>query len=396
MSLATNDLLLSVVIPTKNRYETLNILVESLLQWKETRFEVVVQDNSNDNSPFLPILNRYNGDERLKYYHTTTELSAIGNCDLAVSNAKGKYLCFIGDDDGIVEQSIIACEWMQTNNVDVLGCKKAGYTWPDMEHAVSINKMLNGTLQCYPFSGTLQTIDPETEYRKVLKSGGQQLYNIPRLYHGFVSRKVLDALYKHTGTYFPGPVPDMSNAVGLVPFVSKQYHTDIPLVISGHSKKSMSGRNSVRQHQGEIKNEKSIPQDAHKVWSKEVPLYWSAPTIWAEAAIKATERVGRKDDLKDFNYRNLFANCFAFSNWQYYKRIFEAMKYHQTGFKYSVDLILTGFLLVGITFERAKNLFLKIVSIKKTDNYHLDNIQEVMNFVEEKIQNDNVMGIFKK
>ena len=396
VSLESNELILSIVIPTKNRYDTLNILVQTILNWGEIGYEVIVQDNSKDNSLFLPILNQYKGDKRLKYYHTQRELSAIENCDLAAINANGKFLCFIGDDDGIVEQSIIACKWMENNNVDVLCCKKAGYIWPDMEYAININKTYNGKLQFYPIRGILLSIDAEVEYIKVLKSGGQELYNIPRLYHGFVAKKALNALYKKTSSYFPGPVPDMSNAIGLVPFVTKCYYTDIPLVISGHSKKSMSGRNAVRQHQGEVMSEKSIPVEAHKLWSNRVPLYWSVPTIWAEAAIKAVERVGRKDDLIIFNYTKLYAYCFAFSSWRYYIRIFKSMKYNYKGVKYLTQSFLVGFFIFTISCNRAMSLFLKIISINKMNNEdEFGNINEVINFLEIEINKANVMSIFK-
>ena len=45
--------LLSIIIPTKERYEYLEKLVELLITFKENNFEIIVQDNSQDNSKFL-------------------------------------------------------------------------------------------------------------------------------------------------------------------------------------------------------------------------------------------------------------------------------------------------------------------------------------------------------
>ena len=92
---------LSIIIPTKNRYETLFPLIEYLETLDTKEVEVVVQDNSKDNSKAINFLNK-NKLSNVKYYYEPSDLSVIGNSDLAVKNATGKYICFIGDDDGVM------------------------------------------------------------------------------------------------------------------------------------------------------------------------------------------------------------------------------------------------------------------------------------------------------
>jgi glycosyltransferase involved in cell wall biosynthesis len=390
-----SELLLSIIIPTKNRYGTLNILISHLAKWSSQNFEIVIQDNSEDNTLFGDVLKLIKNDKRFQYNYLPLSMSAIENCNLAVKNSRGRYLCFIGDDDGIMEQSIVACEWMDRNKVDVLGCDKAGYTWPDMEHAISINNKFNGLLTINPFKGKLYQINSELELQKVIASGGQSMFRVPRLYHGFVAKSVLDSLHDLSGTYFPGPVPDMSNAVGIVPFVKKYYFTDIPLVVSGQSKNSMSGKNAVRKHQGEIKDEKSIPDRAAVEWSKEVPKYWSAPTIWAEAVIKALVNTNREERLKYFNYNNLYAHCFAFSNWRYYSRVLVAMKSNTDILKYIYAIIQTGILFVKISYGRFKNLLSKLMYTNNIiDSVQKQDIEAVMVFIQDKIEKKSVMDNF--
>ena len=51
-------LLLSIVIPTKNRYDYLCILIKSLLKNQSDEFEIIIQDNSDDNTLFIEFLNK--------------------------------------------------------------------------------------------------------------------------------------------------------------------------------------------------------------------------------------------------------------------------------------------------------------------------------------------------
>ena len=111
--------LLSIIIPTKERYEYLEKLVELLITFKENNFEIIVQDNSQDNSKFLSYLLKLN-DHRVRYFYNKNPLSVIDNCDLAVNNSKGKFICFIGDDDGVLPSIIDCCNWMESQNIDAV------------------------------------------------------------------------------------------------------------------------------------------------------------------------------------------------------------------------------------------------------------------------------------
>jgi glycosyltransferase involved in cell wall biosynthesis len=381
-----SEILLSIIIPTKNRYDTLSVITNYIMSWEQKEFELIIQDNTIDNSAFRQLIKKYANDPRFKYYHEIQELSAIENCDRAVSNTNGHFVCFIGDDDGVTRQSIAACKWMKANDIDALYCERGSYIWPDMEHAISINKKTNGLLTQKLFTNEITKIDPKEELENVIKSGAQNLYNLPRLYHGFVAKNSLNQLYKKTNSYFPGPVPDMSNAIGLAPFLKKCFFIDCPIVISGQSKKSMSGKNAVRQHQGDIRQEKSLPKNTYDIWTPQIPRYWCAPTIWAEAAIKAAERTGQEAVLNNFNYIELYANCIAYSNKRFYPQIYKSMTMGKNSFSRLTILLKVLFAFVLITSNRAINLLKKLLS-NKIDGDRFSNIEEAIIFIESKIGN---------
>jgi glycosyltransferase involved in cell wall biosynthesis len=380
--------ILSIVIPTINRYETLIPLIENLMMWDYDNFEIIINDNSQQNDEFLIFLNGLVYNDKLKYFHIHERLSAIENCDLAISRATGTYVCFIGDDDGLVPQTIDFCIWMKENNIQSMYCNIGLYTWPETGHAVNINKGFNSKLVFSKYSGKLSIVDPRDEMEKLIKSGAQNLFNVPRVYQGIVSKKCLQSLFDNLGTYFPGPVPDMSNAIALNSLVEKHCFIDLPIIISGHSKKSMSGRNSLRLHQGEIRQEESLPNNTLENWSPKIPLFWSAPTIWAEAALKASTKMGMDELFKKFNYARVYANCFAFCDKKFYSRTIKVIFENNGIFEILNIIIKINYYLIEITLKRVLNFSKKyIIGIK---GIYCNDIGEAI------LQTKKVIGNYEK
>ncbi len=352
--------LLSIVVPTKDRYETLAVLVDKVMSWPEQRFELVIQDNSSDNGPFQSRLARYGEDSRLRYLFQPEPVSAIANCDAAVARAQGQFISFIGDDDGILMQAVAAALWMERQGLEALICNVASYTWPDMAHSVAVNRILNGRLIFGAYAASVSKPNAQRELERVFRHGARHMFDMPRLYHSLVSKDALDRLRAATGSCFPGPVPDMANAVALCSIVTRYAYVDMPLVISGQSRKSMSGKNSVRAHQGEIEKEPSLPADAARHWDARVPRYWSGPTIWAEAAIKGAEATGRSDVVATFNFAALYAACLAFNERRYWPRVWAAMRVHGRFAAFAMCPAVAAYF-IGIMVLRAKILLSKFV-----------------------------------
>jgi glycosyltransferase involved in cell wall biosynthesis len=359
--------ILSIIIPTYNRYNTLIPVVNNLLKWESQDFEIIVQDNSSNNDIALSYLLTITNEKRLKYFYTPYRLSAIENCDLAVSNSEGYYVCFIGDDDGIIPEILNICYWLKKNSFDSMCCNVPLYTWTDMEHAISINNAYNGKLVIPKFTGDFEIINPNHELIKLINSGAQNLFKIPRLYQGVVSKNILNELKKIVGTYFPGPVPDMSNAVAISSLIQRHCFIDLPFIIAGHSKNSMSGKNSKRLHQGEIISEKSLDELTASKWSKKIPFFWSAPTIWSEAAIKSLEKMNLYKELEMFNYANVYASCLTYCDTKYYYRIFNAINYNFTFISkiilYSKVLFYINKIITKRIFNLARKIFIGINGI---------------------------------
>jgi glycosyltransferase involved in cell wall biosynthesis len=346
------NIILSIVVPTRNRYDTLLPLLCSLRKWSSHEFEVIVSDNSTDNTEFK-IFIEANSDPRIRYFYQRERLSAVENCDRALKNVEGEYVCFIGDDDGLSLRLLEFCGWMSRHCIDSAYFNASLYTWPETTHAMAINNIYNGKLLTRKYTGSVALIDAKAEYNMVIAAGGQDLFRVPRLYHGLVKTDCLKQLYSSVGTYFPGPVPDMSNAMALSGIVKRHCFVDSPMIISGHSRKSMSGRNLRRDHQGEIRKENSLPSDAAESWHAQVPFFWSGPTIWAQACLEACSRTGNTGNLNRFNFSRLYANCLVFCRYTYIPRVFKSIR---AGRNFREQLLLAPRILYHVLTIASKRL----------------------------------------
>ena len=380
--------LLSIVVPTRNRHATLNIIVAHILGWKSDDFELIVEDNSDDAAAFAPILAQYGRDARLRYNFSDSPRSATENCDAAVLRARGKVVTFIGDDDILLADNLLVCDWMLDQQIDVQICATGAFTWPDMEHAIAINEKFNGMLVRQDILGTNESVDVQRELSALFALGATRLMRVPRLYHALVQRKVLDALYADLGTYFPGPVPDMANAVAISKYTKRCRYTDIPLIISGQSKNSMSGKNSVRKHQGAISAESSLPNETAKAWDKRNPFFWSGATIWSEAALKAAAASGQQKLIEQFSFVWVYASCFAYNAPSYYPLIWKAMRHD--GLAAGISQIpVVAWYVVKIMTQRARTLFGKIFGEIRGD--YFVTVAEAAMHLETKIAESGVM-----
>jgi hypothetical protein len=148
--------------------------------------------------------------------------------------------------------------------------------------------------------------------KHVLGKGATIQSDNPRIYCGIVRRDVLDKVYENTGTYFPGPSPDMASSMALSFFVKKHVIVDDIIVLAGSCPKSGAGMGQQHKHIGRVEEMPWLPQDTAEKWEKEIPKYWTGETIYAESAIKAIRSLHREEELRYMNYAYLYAAFFVF------------------------------------------------------------------------------------
>lgn len=303
-----NTIIVSVVIPTYNRYKYLKGSIDTFASIKSNEIEFVIQDNTKDNTEIVEYLQRIN-DKRIKYFHKSEHISVVDNSDLAIEHSVGEYVIFIGDDDTVCESIIDAAKFCKNNNIDTCISELPGFNWPDMEFKGK-EKQANLFLM-KPVSGKVTKIDTKEQIDFALKYADGIPENMPRIYHGLTSRKCLDNVKNITGTYFPGPSPDMASSLAISFVANKAVYINDYLMVSGYGYKSARGEGNRQKHYGKISEKPWLPKDTETKWNPEIPKIFSGETIIAESLSRCLKAMGKTEYLKQYSYGILYAVFFV-------------------------------------------------------------------------------------
>lgn len=288
--------LLSIIIPTKDRYATLLPVVQALLSYVPGHdYEIVIQDNSTPGQ--IPADLRLNlNDSRIRYFHHSEHMSIVQNTIAAIENASGDYLCFIGDDDLVAPYIIEETLKLRDSGLDCLTHPPAYYWWNNVEF-ITVDRYHHKSAFWLPRSTTPEFLNGPTELEHMLNNGAVSYYRMPRFYHGIVSRRVLQAVYEHTGTFVPGSSPDMALSVALALVTNRYLQSDRPNTVFGASRGSGGGLTAARRHHGRIEDQVHLPKKTIENWDSQLPRYWSEYTIYPQTTQEVLKAFGQPSNL---------------------------------------------------------------------------------------------------
>lgn len=300
-----SNYLLSVIIPTKDRYEYLKECIESLVKLDSSDMEIVIQDNSTNNAKFLEYLSVVKS-KHVKYFYNQNACSQTENYNRAIYNSSGDFIIGLGDDDSITSAAIEVAKLMQKYSIDACNVNMAGYYWPDVfkydfsKPPLSFDKR----------APKLQIVDTKLVLKRYLKTGMQDLKYLPRIYHAILSRQVLIKIKKATGSFCPGASPDMANAVAASFFVEKHLMLRYPVIISGSAFNSAAGKGLRGEHKGDLSNAKQLPSDVEVTWNSKIPKVWLGNTVWPQSALQALSKLGENNLSQKFNFLPMYARIY--------------------------------------------------------------------------------------
>ena len=381
--------LLSIIIPTRNRYIYAEKVVETILSFNMEGCEIVIQDNSDND-----ILKTKFKDEieqnRVVYNYIDGCISFCDNFDLAIRHSNGEYLCIIGDDDMVSSEIIDAVQWAKRNNIEAITSSlKAVYYWPSQEK----NSKTTGKLIMPKYSGKVKSHLVEKDFKTLLKNGGQNYVNlkIPKIYHGIVRKDVFDKVHSLTGRYFGGLSPDIYAATALSCYVEMLVHVDYPLTLSGICDKSGSADSASGKHTGELSDAPHFRGHSNYIWSEKVPKFYSVETIWADTMIHALEDCQANNYLNIFNIEKLSAYC-IFSN-RKFKTIVLDFYYKYTKKQHINNIIATinitkSYIFGPLYYHYFKRVIdrLRLGKVKKING--IENIDKAMGKLQSELNNN--------
>ncbi|MEO0531516.1 MAG: glycosyltransferase, partial [Planctomycetota bacterium] len=285
--------LLSIVMPTKDRADCAIHAIASILRFKDHDFELIVHDNSEEDTLADAIASLQN-DPRLRYFRSREPLSMSQNFERAIDEAAGEYIGALGDDDGVDESVLSVCRWLRNRDIGAMTpTNPVLYYWPGLP--AGDTPATHGRLNIRRFTGETRLADPECGLDLCVRRGATRMEGLPCLYHGVVRRRCLEQVRERTGRWLPGVSPDMAAAVAVASYANRIAIIDYPVFVPGASPRSGAGRGVAKTHQGDLKNERFLDADLVATWPEGIPAFFTGPTMWGAAAVQALRATGRDE-----------------------------------------------------------------------------------------------------
>ncbi len=217
----------SVVIPTRERAETLRFALGSCLDQSFDDYEVIVSDNFSS-APTREVAEAA-GSPRVRYVRTPEPLALSRSWEFAVAHARGEYVLLIGDDDGLLPHALRELDAILTRTgARAVRWDAAFYTWP----AVALPGQ--GNYLRVPMSRSLTARDGGDAIRQAVAF--RDLYTeLPMLYNAAVRRDVLAELRTRTGCVFPHRYPDVYSGLAVAYVAGRFLSAGVPMTVSGLS-----------------------------------------------------------------------------------------------------------------------------------------------------------------
>jgi len=277
--------LLSIIIPTRNRNETILKLLRSLEFFDRDFFQVVVMDNSDQNDLEYKV-NDFNID--IIYRYSSEKLSFVDNFNNALEMATGEYYCFVGDDDAVNIEILDIVKWANANGVKSIQYQKnISYLWPFNDK----NTKSDGKLIIRGNAFISKKINTHKNLKKMFGRGDATYnrYLLNDIYHGIIHKSLIENIKSKTTVLFGGLTPDIYSAISLTIAQEKSFYFSFPFTYHGVSRKSGASDSINGRHTGELKDAPHFYGHSKYEWHEKVPRFYSVETIWADTALHAME-----------------------------------------------------------------------------------------------------------
>lgn len=223
----------SIIIPTRNRYETLKYSILTVLNQGYRNYELIICDNSDEAClPELAQISEQLSDSRVKYCRPDSVLSMTDNWEFAVSKATGNYIIIFGDDDGLVMDSLEYIHAIiQKTKAEIVSWARIEYSWPDRKPAQIANLMI------IPHMSKSGLINSRQFIKKVVHREADYRF-LPMFYNSAVSKNMVALLKAKSGRVFHSACPDIYSGYAFAHLAKQYLSISYPLSINGVSSKS--------------------------------------------------------------------------------------------------------------------------------------------------------------
>ncbi|MDB4928590.1 MAG: hypothetical protein JWM10_1074, partial [Myxococcaceae bacterium] len=222
----------TVVVPTRERCETLGATLRTCLEQDHPGLTVVVSDNASTDET-RAVVESF-ADPRVRYVNTGRRVSMARNWEFALGAVDDdeNYVHYLGDDDGLLPGALRDAETLLAREgARALAWRKVDYVWPNGPDPAWRN------LAIVPLENRLFRYDASAALRDV-RNLWLPYYRCPSLYNSFVDARLLHATRRRGGTFFHSSIPDAYSGYANLSEIPSYLYSTRPFSINGASGKS--------------------------------------------------------------------------------------------------------------------------------------------------------------
>lgn len=220
----------TIIIPTFNRLEVLKYAIETVLAQDFDDFELLISDNCSEDETEKYVRNIK--DDRVVYTRPHDHCCMAKNWEHALTKARGDYILFLGDDDGLTKSALVRAEQIINKYAPkAITWNKAVYNWPD-------SGKNPGKAKIY-FDTDMYTVVASWMIYMLAKGHTHYSY-LPSVYNSFVHKTIIQKVKQSScdGKYFGSNTPDVYSGIANAAKIKEYIYSERPFSISGSSKYS--------------------------------------------------------------------------------------------------------------------------------------------------------------
>ena len=269
---------ITVVIPTRERADTLRHCLETVVAQNCDRLKILVSDNAS--SPATRAVVESFGDTRIRYANTGQRLSMAHNYEFALSHVDSGWIVMLGDDDGLVAGRLEpTVALLEDSGLRALSSETCFYNWPKVvsarEPALTV-----------PLGSAVETVRSQDAVADILRVVRPKA-RLPQTYTGgIIHADVIRAARAKDGSFFRSQIPDIYSSFAITATVERFVYSTAPFAIAGRSSYSI-GAALFKLEPNAFLEEELIPFHADFPLGDLATLSFSMPAIQFECHTQA-------------------------------------------------------------------------------------------------------------
>lgn len=278
---------ITIVIPTRERHDTLQWALKTCTNQDYDRLEIVVSDNASVDST-REVVESFS-DRRIRYVNPGRRVSMSDNWEFAISHVTGGFVGVIGDDDGVMPGGVatMASVLADDRAASALIWPVYSYYWPGYVDPTIANCLSMPVRQ----TARVEKRISSTEVRQVV-GFRDHAHRLPSPYWGVVAHAAIQRARDSRGRFFRSITPDIYAGIAIAAVSHHHLWTDRALTLSGESRHS----NAASQITGagtesEVSPARVFMRENANAFHRNVQYAANIPVLIGEALLQARDHL---------------------------------------------------------------------------------------------------------